>query len=91
MKKYTIKNCDCYGFGDACLSNNANRLYCKDITDCLLKQIADKCNKATHDDLIPSCDVFKTADDVSQLYGRANLANEILQLLKIEECERWAE
>ena len=88
MKKYIIKNCPCnITVDEVCNDESQNETYCKNRHDCLLKQIADKCYKATHDDLIPSCDEYKTADDVSQLYGRANLANEILQLLEIEEYE----
>lgn len=91
--KYIVNNCDNYTNFDedwTCRSTIQNRkgcYCCKDITDCLMKRIVKKCYKATHEDLIPSCDVFKTADDVSQLYGRAGLAYEILELLEIEECE----
>ena len=96
MKKYIIKTCpNCYihnrficgltyqhsGFK----SETETYKYCKDITDCVMKRIVELCNKATHEDLIPSCDVYKTADEVSQLFGRAYFAGETLRMQGVIE------
>ena len=48
MSKYIIKNCPClyeYGKGDCCndLKYDQHTL-CKDCTDCLIKQVIEKCN-----------------------------------------------
>jgi propanediol dehydratase small subunit len=88
--KYIIKNCPALRFPlkeNPICSKMPFDECCKDITDCLLKRIADKCYKATHEDLAITADYKKTALDVAEIYGRASLAQEIAQLLEIEECE----
>ena len=39
--KYIIKNCDC--ILSSCRCNVKSLVYCQDCTDCLLKQIVEKC------------------------------------------------
>ena len=68
--KYIIKNCNCFILG-ACCSPNADRVYCKDITDCLLKRIVELCKDMA-------------SDEDSYAY---DFAKEILQLLEIEEVD----
>ena len=77
MSKYIVKNCPClyeYGKGDCCndLKFDQHTL-CQDCTDCLIKQVIEKCKflKSTFD------------------YDKASnyVTNEILQLFEIEECE----
>lgn len=85
--KYIIKNCDCYGFGDACLSNNSERLYCKDITDCLMKRIVEKCKfqLSEFDEEIKNgayIDKYKYFKS-----GRSDAGKEILELLESEEAD----
>ena len=90
MKKYIIKNCPAIYNSDI-IDNDCNDLTnydacsCENNSDCLLKRIVYKCYKATHDDLVITDDYNKTAREVSEIYGRAGLAQEILQLLGIEE------
>lgn len=81
--KYIIKNCPALSFP---LKDNpeciADPIYpCKDIKDCLLKQIAEKCNQ------IP-----KIVDGNPEKLPTFELGVEfrnktILDLLNIEECE----
>ena len=70
--KYIIKNCPALGFqiGYYC-SDRAD--YCKDCTDCVLKQIVEKCRNIKKD----------------HYWGMREIrfANEILQLLDIQEVE----
>jgi len=47
---YIIKNCPCYEYG-FCTSPRINEQGCRNCTDCLLKQIADKCKRAKQLDL----------------------------------------
>ena len=73
MSKYVIKNCPNYiphfSYFDACKCEKSGRINgnyienCKDISDCLLKQIVERASK------------FRSA-----------YADEILDLLEIEEC-----
>lgn len=79
MSKYIVKNCPClyeYGKGDCCndLKFDQHTL-CQDCTDCLIKQVIEKCKK--------ECD--PTNDDWCR--GKENLSREFLQLFEIEECE----
>lgn len=76
--KYVIKNCNCYGFGDTCLSNNADRLYCKDITDCLLKRIVDECKDYK---------LIAYEGEFYKLIQENAKAKEILELLELEEVD----
>lgn len=99
MSKYIITNCPAYRteceeifnflgsekIFNACLKSAG--ISCKDITNCPLKRIVDECYKATHEDLVITDDYNKTACEVAEIYGRVGLAQEILQLLGIEECE----
>ena len=86
--KYIIKNCPAkyFIFADEmkCSEYGDN---CKDITNCTSKRIVDKCHKATHEDLVITAGYNKTACEVAAIYGRADLAQEILQLLEIEEVD----
>ena len=84
MNKYIIKNCPClyeYGKGDCCndLKYDQHTL-CKDCTDCLIKQVINKCTVAL--------EVFDKHKD-KNLYaqGRCATTENILQLFEIEECE----
>ena len=74
MSKYIVKNCPCIYTGWStkyeCFYYNK---HCKDCTDCLIKQVIEKCKK--------ECD--PTNDDWCR--DKENLSREILQLFEIEE------
>ena len=80
--KYVIKNCPLYeqydSFNlkkckDSSSCNGIHIDFCKDINDCLLKQIVEKCKEVT-ESLYVCNDMYRFADN-------------ILDLLEIEECE----
>lgn len=81
MKSYIIKNCDCYNLG-ACCTPNADRLYCKDITSCVLKWIVNKCKAEKDKGFVMSRYGCKVP--VSEGW---DLASEMLELLEIEEVD----
>lgn len=74
--KYIIKNCPAiYGISlDGCKKDHYEdgTVLCQDCTDCLLKQIVDKCEEKYH----------KSSNIVSRVF-----ATEILQLLDMQEVE----
>ena len=82
--KYIIKNCD-IGFEN--IENNfvcpyksrkeGLTVYCKDITDCLLKQIVEKCKYFKN----------KIMQDITYKKGADMVANEILNILEIEAVD----
>ena len=88
--KYIIKNCPAFCDVDDdwdCISRDTEELKCQDCTDCLLKQIVEKCRSEQVE--CPCND-----DDETRYYcwecekpHRASLATEILSMLEIEECE----
>ena len=75
MSKYIVKNCParCNGMFKDCIGTSHNE--CENCTDCLIKQVIEKCKK--------ECD--PTNDDWCR--DKENLSREILQLFEIEECE----
>lgn len=81
--KYIIKNCPKLATNYfSCVENqcgvNTNTL-CKNISDCLLKQIAEKCD-------LNVSKVLYEGESLKFIEGN-KLASEILELLDIEECE----
>jgi hypothetical protein len=92
--KYVIKNCDNYtelGKDWTCRSTIQNRkgcYVCQDCTDCVMKQIVELCKERSN-----KCERCKTFEDYqpTDCLSCGNddviLANDILQLLDIEECE----
>ncbi len=47
MNKYIVKNCPAlYGINDGFLCVRGDESYCIDCTDCLIKQVIDKCKEA---------------------------------------------
>lgn len=71
MSKYTVKNCPMYFHGN-CYGHTAN-YDCKNCTDCLIRQIIEKC--------IKKLAILTIGSDVGQF------ANNVLQLFDIEEVE----
>ena len=84
--KYIIRNCPaCYDYEGkyGCEDNHDEQgrdTYCECITDCVMKQIVDKCRKTVK--------IF-SAESGTQPYagGRCTEAEGILELLDIQEVE----
>lgn len=86
MSKYIVKNCPAmctskYFTGECRLEC----ILCKDITDCLIKQVIEKCKEP--EQVYRNYDNPLTQVQCNTLFGRRTLGNEILQLFEIEECE----
>lgn len=71
MNKYIVKNCPAIFKHHLGHWNCANGIECQYRTDCLIKQVIEKCK-----------DIFQNG-----WYVERKLPNEILQLFEIEECE----
>lgn len=80
MKKYVIKNCDCSVTTENICA--AEERLCKDIDNCLLKNIVNKCQSCIDKGFVMSRYGCKVP--ASEGY---DLASDILKLLDIEECE----
>lgn len=85
-KKYIVKNCPClyeYGKGDCCndLKFDQHTL-CKDCTDCLIKQVVEKCKNIECPCEFNGADCWECSTA-----GQKTLAEQILQLFEIEEVE----
>ena len=60
-------------------------LECQDCTDCVIKQVIEKCkdSKLSYSKL----EILRTACETNQAYGKAVMAEQILQLFDIEEIK----
>ncbi len=81
---YIVKNCPAIlkmsKLCDDYRTTRDNPQLCKDITDCVLKQIVDLCKQVN----------TKFYDSVHQRYlspSKAKFARQILELLEIQGCE----
>jgi len=87
MSKYIIKNCPCYDHDyEECLNTFRDEYKkCYDCTDCVMKQIVELCKeiKLTYNEL----DKPLTATQCTALFSRVMLANQILELLDIQEVK----
>lgn len=82
--KYIIKNCPCnVTTENMCDWENTNETYCDNCTDCLLKQIVEKCKEAIK---IYNNEEFYE-DDCDSFLGESIMAQQILDLLEIEGIE----
>ena len=80
-KKYIIRNCPCnVTTEDMCDWENTNETYCQDCTDCLLKQIVEKCRLIQDKKFIKGNWKFRSP-------SKAKFGREILELLDIQEVE----
>ena len=89
MSKYIISNCPCYDKDYSCQSKyNTTGKYCEYCTDCVMKQIVELCKRDKN--FCVNCR-SKADDNIDCIEciegGRAQLAQDILQLLQIEEVE----
>jgi hypothetical protein len=80
-KKYIIQNCPCY-FNKPEADCWADQLsWCKNITDCVLKQIVELARGNTG--TCANCEAEPPCDNICDTYR----LNKILQLLDIQEVE----
>ena len=88
MSKYVIKNCpayndmpnmynEIYGYCDNEHDIDLDKCMCENITDCVMKQIVEKCKNTQ----------FLSTKNRHDLYAVQVFANDILQLLDIQEVE----
>lgn len=88
--KYVVKNCPAiYGIDDGFLcshrEDDEDEKYCYDCTDCVLKQIVEKCKKYIEN---YNDKVFYDKDDIKILMGKVMLSQSILsEFLDIQEVE----
>ena len=74
MNKYVVKNCPMY-FCTNCYGHTGTAI-CEDFTDCLIKQVIEKCKQSLN----------YSSKEPYEL-GRTNMAGIILAYFEIEECE----
>lgn len=80
-KKYIIKNCQCiYIDYKGTYECDYKVEFCENVTDCLLKQIVEKCKEAENA-------YFTSGNTDMFISGRNNFASNILAMLEIQECE----
>lgn len=74
MSKYIVKNCPARGFQNYC---EECQTYCQIKTDCLIKQVIEKCKN------------YNKAIQQNSLFFKSIrvIVRDILQLFEIEECE----
>ena len=95
MSKYILKNCPCYidmplynhdkvcRLGDIVKPNHKELyVYCKDCTDCKLKQIVELCKEQK----VINCNIDEK-EQVLKAYYHTHLGDKILELLDIQEVE----
>lgn len=75
MRKYTVHNCPANNTFWGCRGDKKLKRHCKDIPNCLLKQIVKLCN-----------DVLEQETDPLNSF-EMSFAQKILQLLEIEEVD----
>ena len=73
-KKYIIKNCPAF-CNDIC-GDDRKECFCDEVTDCVLKQIVEKCR-----------DYYNMQAITTEDYARREVALKILDLLDIQEVE----
>lgn len=76
--KYIIRNCNTFnGYCNWCRDKQK---HCKDITDCVLKQIVNICNNPmeVQTEVFPSDDYYR---------GEIDMSNAVLAKLNIQEVE----
>ena len=90
MKKYVIKNCPAFSLEPTKAGNVCKKWCrskpCQHYTDCLLKQIVERCKEKLEflSYGIPE-QHLETMTTNAERYAKAELAQEILNLLEIEE------
>ena len=86
--KYIVKNCPSYSNGCiGCTAYRVSSCFCERCTDCLIKQVIEKCKKEV---ICDDCELQGTTKCDARLctnFYLNDFAQEILQLFEIEECE----
>jgi len=86
MQKYVVKNCPCnVTTEDMCDWENTNETYCEDCTDCLIKQVIEKCKEAKINFEKVALSMKATQSEYTGTICKAELAHEIIQLFDISE------
>ena len=82
MNKYIVENCEClYELNDGFICTiTDNEDFCKDCTDCLIKQVIERCRLVQDKEYRKGSWKFRSP-------SKASFGREILQLFEIEECE----
>jgi hypothetical protein len=84
---YIVLNCPSCIISPSCCAkyhiDNGHAKDCQDIEDCVIKQVIEKCkdSKLSYSKL----EILRTACETNQAYGKAVMAEQILQLFDIEE------
>ena len=98
--KYIVKNCPAFNSQayEHCCSLDGN-YKCEGCTDCVIKQVIDKCKYIIDDDICLNCNKFERGldcfecdydghrEDIMRGISRVSLAKQILQLFDIEELK----
>lgn len=80
--KYIVKNCRAYN-EPWCGDSMDNCINC---TNCVIKQVIEKCKGVISN--YSNLEILRTACETSEAYGKANIAEQILQLFDIEEINK---
>ena len=85
-----VKNCPACIISPGCCAkyhiDNGHAKDCQDIEDCIIKQVIEKCkdSKLSYSNL----GILRTACETNQAYGKAVMAEQVLQLFDIEEINK---
>ena len=79
--RYVVLNCPTLMGNRLCYSKVIKQ--CADCTDCVIKRVIEKCkdSKLSYSKL----EILRTACETNQAYGKAVMAEQVLQLFDIEE------
>lgn len=88
MSKYVIKNCPACVISPSVCSewhtkHGGKAKDCSDITDCVMKRIVEKCREAQ--EIMDKEQYYE--DDFDTFNGESIMAETIMDMLEIEECE----
>ena len=86
---YIVRNCPCIT-GEECNSYRDDKIFCQDCTDCVIKQVIEKCKKRSG-----KCERCQASEDYQPtdcLYYCSNddviFADDILDLFDIDEINK---
>ena len=82
--KYIVKNCPATTGTNGFCGDDRPEVFCKDCTDCLIKQVIDKCKQI---EIECPCEFQGLDCWECHISGQKSFAQQILQLFEIEECE----
>lgn len=82
MTKYIVKNCPATTGTNGFCGDDRKELFCDEITDCLIKQVIEKCKQVECPCELKGIDCLECGEN-----RRKTFADDILKLFEIEECE----